>query len=132
MKRALLINAHAGHDLVDPVRGHRPPPPDPQPQLGPARQRVSRPDPQVPVHAPSRLVADLDDPFPAGLAADPDLPARQVQVAAGRIARVAADPGEFGPADAGRQEHIDDRGVPAGPRSSCPGRPPATRKVLRW
>jgi hypothetical protein len=68
---------------------------------------------QVAVEAAGRLVADLDDPGLAGLPGDPDLPGLQVQVAAGGVARVVADPGQLGEPDAGRGEHGDDRGVAA-------------------
>ena len=48
--------------------------------------------PQVVVQAAGRRVADLDGPGRPALAADPDLAALQVQVAAGGIVRVAAIP----------------------------------------
>jgi hypothetical protein len=54
-----------------------------------------------PLHPPlsretaGSLVTDPDDPRPAALAADRDLPALQVHVTAQRILRVIPDPGEL-------------------------------------
>jgi len=48
--------------------------------------------PQVAVEAAGRLVADLDGPGRPAFAEDPDLPGSQVQVAAGGVVGVAADP----------------------------------------
>jgi hypothetical protein len=69
--------------------------------------------PQVAVEAAGRLVADPDGTGLAALPGDPDLPGLQVQVAAGGVVRVLADPGQFRQPDAGRLEHRDDRGVAA-------------------
>jgi len=85
--------AAAGDDSVDAGRSQRPP--------------------DVTVEAAGRPVADLDGPGRAALAADPDLPGVQVKVAAGGVAGVVADAGQFGQVNAGRGEHRDDRGVAA-------------------
>jgi hypothetical protein len=45
-------------------------------------------------------MADLDGPGLAALAADPDLPGLQVEVASGGVAGVVADPGQLGQPDA--------------------------------
>jgi hypothetical protein len=58
----------------------------------------------------------------AGLPGDADLAGVQVQVAAGRIVRVIADPGQLGELEAGRGEHGDDRSVaPGGERAAAAG-----------
>jgi hypothetical protein len=90
-----------------------PPVADSQPQLRPVGLRVPGPGLQVAVEAAGRLMADLDRPGRTALAADPDLPAVQVKVAAGGVVGVVADPGQLGQPDAGRGEHRDDRGVAA-------------------
>jgi len=77
------------------------------------RLRVPGAGPQVAVEAACRLMADLDGPGRTALAADPDLPGLQVEVAAGGVVRVVADPGQLGQPDAGRGEYGDDRGVAA-------------------
>lgn len=74
---------------------------------------MAGPGPQVVVDAAGGLMADLDDPRLAALAADPDLPVLQVNIAAQRVARVIADSGKLGQPDAGRPENRDDRVVPA-------------------
>src|ERR1035441_9952918 len=107
------LPAAAGDDLVDPGSGQRPPVARAEPQLRPVRLRVPGPGPQVAVQAAGRLMADLDGPGGAALAADPDLPALQVKVAAGGVAGVVADPGQLREPDAGRGEHRDDRRVAA-------------------
>jgi hypothetical protein len=67
--------------------------------------------PQVPVDAAGGLIADRDDAGLAALAEDPDLPAVQVQVTVGRVARVVPDAGQLRQPDPGRLEHRQDRGV---------------------
>jgi hypothetical protein len=89
------LAAAAGDELVDPGRGQRPPVARAEPQLRPVRLRVPGPGPQVAVEAASCLVADLDGPGGTALAADPDLAGVQVQVAAGGVAGVVADPGQL-------------------------------------
>src|SRR5271154_2212094 len=93
--RAALAAA-AGDDLVDAGRSQRPPVIDAEPQLRLPGLCVPGPGPQVAVEAAGRLMADLDGPGLAGLAADPDLPGLKVKVAAGGVAGVVADPGELG------------------------------------
>src|SRR5580700_8684439 len=107
------LAAAAGDDLVDARRGQRPPVVHAEPQLRPVRLRVPDPGSQVAVEAAGRLMADLDGPGRTALAADPDLPGLQVQVAAGGVAGVVADPGQLREPDAGRGEHRDDRGITA-------------------
>jgi hypothetical protein len=85
----------------------------PQPELRPPRLSVPGPDAEVAVQGYGCLVADPDDPGLAGLAADGDLPLRQVDVATLRVVRVVADRCQFGEPDAGGPEHRDDGGVPA-------------------
>src|SRR6266699_3449334 len=89
------LPAAAGDDLVDAGRGQRPPVVHAEPQLGPPCLRVPGAGAQVAVQAAGRLVADLDGPGCAALAADPDFAALEVQVAAGGVAGVAADPGQL-------------------------------------
>jgi hypothetical protein len=76
----------------------------------------------VPVQAPGRLVADLDDPGLAALAADRDLPLPQIDVTAPRVIGVVQDAGQLGQPDAGRPEYRDERGVAAlRERPACAG-----------
>src|SRR5271170_5936353 len=108
------LAAAAGDDLVDAGGGERPAAARAEPQLGLPGLRVPGAGAQVAVEAAGRLVADLAG---AGLAAfprDADLAGVQVQVGAGGVAGVVADPGEFGEPDAGCLEHGDDRGVAPG------------------
>jgi hypothetical protein len=65
--------------------------------LRPPGLGVAGSGPDVPVEGSGRLVADLDDPLLAVLAADGDLPLPQVQVATLRILWVVADPGQAAP-----------------------------------
>ena len=97
------LAAPAGDHLVDPAGRQRPPVVYPQPQLRPVRQRVPGADPQVAVQAAGGVVADLDDPGLAALAANGDLPLLQVDVAASLVVGVVADPGQLGQADAARR-----------------------------
>src|SRR6185312_15457763 len=64
------LPAAAGDGLVDAGRGHRPPAVHAEPQLRPPGLRVPGAGPQVAVEAAGRLVADLDGPGRAALAAD--------------------------------------------------------------
>ena len=107
------LPAAAGDDLVDPGRGQRPPVVHAEPRLRLPGLGVPGAGAEVAVEAAGGLVAYLDGAGLAALAADPDLPAVQVKVAAGGVAGVVADPGQFGEPDAGRGEHRDDRGVAA-------------------
>ena len=89
------LPAAAGDDLVDARRGQRPPVIHAQPQLRPLGLRVPGAGPQVAVEAAGRLMADLDGPGGAAFAADTDLAGVQVEVAAGGVAGVVADPGQL-------------------------------------
>src|SRR5215467_2284147 len=119
MPEPVRVHAHpalpaaADDHLVDPVRRHRPPVIDAQPQLRAPGLRMPGPGAQVPVEGARGLVADLDDPCLAVLAPDGDLPLPQIEIATLRILSVVADPGEFGQPDPGRPEHRDDRRVAA-------------------
>src|ERR1700693_4104623 len=116
------LPAAAGDHLVDPVRGHRPPLAPPQPQLRPVRLLMPGAGAEIPVQGPGGLVPDPDHPRPAALAADGDLPPPQVDIAAPRVVRVVADPGQLPRADPGRVEHRDDRGgTPLGERAAVAG-----------
>src|SRR5215471_11034224 len=101
---AALLAATDDH-LVNALRGQRPAVIDAEPQLRPPGLGVPGPHPDVAVHGPRGLVADLDDALFAVLAADGDLPLPQVQVATLRIHWVVTDARQFGQPDAGRLEH---------------------------
>jgi hypothetical protein len=62
------------------------------------------PGAQVPVQVPGGMVADLDDPGLAALAADGEFPLPQVDVTALRVARVVPQAGRLGQPDAGRTD----------------------------
>ena len=109
---AALASA-AGDHLVDAGGGQRLPVARAQPQLRPPRLPVPGAGAEVPVQAPRRLVAYLDDPVLAALAADGDLPLPQIDVAAPRVTGVVSQAGRLGQPDAGRLEHRDDRGIAA-------------------
>ena len=98
------LPAAAGDHLVDAGGGQRFPVVHAQPQLGPPGLPVPGSGAQVPVQAEGGLVADLDDPGLAALAADGDLPLPQVDVAVPRVAGVVAEVGQFGQPDAGGPE----------------------------
>ena len=100
---AALAAAAGGH-LVDAGGGQRLPVAGSEPQLGPPGLGAPGAGAQVPVQAPGGLVADLDDPILAALAANHKLPLPQVDV-------TAAQAGHLGQPDAGRSEHRDDRGI---------------------
>ena len=89
------LAAAAGGHLVDAGGGQRFPVAGSEPQLGPPGLGVAGAGAQVPVQAPGGLVADLDDPVLAALAADRELPLPQVDV-------TAAQGGQLGQPDAGR------------------------------
>jgi hypothetical protein len=94
--------ARAGHCSASHRRirskgpGRRPPAagPEPQPQAVPLL--VPRTDPEVAVDPAGGLMIDPGRPVAAALAADMNLPAVQVQVAAVRITGVVANPGQLG------------------------------------
>jgi hypothetical protein len=71
------LPATAGDHLVDPGGGQRLPVACSEPQLVPPGLGVAGAGAQVPVQAAGGLVADLDDPVLAALAADGDLPLPQ-------------------------------------------------------
>jgi hypothetical protein len=72
-----------------------------QPQLRPPGLGVPGAGADVPVQAPGGLVADLDDPVLAALAADGDLPLPQVDVTAPRVTGVVPQASQLGQPDAG-------------------------------
>ncbi len=74
------LPAAAGDHLVDAGGGQRLPVAGSEPQLGPPGLGVPGAGAQVPVQAAGCLVADLDDPVLAALAADGDLSLPQVDV----------------------------------------------------
>jgi hypothetical protein len=103
----------AGDHLVDAAGGHRSTVVHPEPQFRPVCLRMLCPDADVTVEAAGGVVADLDNPGLAALAAHGDLSLPQVDIAAARVLRVVLDAGQLGQADAGGPEHRDDRGVSA-------------------
>jgi hypothetical protein len=107
------LAAAAGDHLVDAGGGQRLPVVHAQPQLRPPGLRVPGAGAQVPVQAEGGLVADLDDPGLAALAADGDLPLPQVDVAEPRVTGVVPQGGQLGQPDAGGPEYRDDRGIAA-------------------
>src|ERR1017187_1945324 len=116
------LAAAAGDDLVDAGGGERPAAVDAGPQLGPPGLRVPGAGAQVAVEAAGCLVADPDGAGLAAFPGDADLAGVQVEVAAGGVVRVVADPGQLWEPDAGRGEHGDDRGVaPGGERAAAAG-----------
>ena len=123
------LAAPPGDHLVDAVRRHRPPVVHPQPQMLPPGLGMAGAGPDVAVQAAGGLAADPDNPRPAALAPDRDLPLALVQITTLRILGVVADPGKLREPDASRLEHGDDRG--AG-RTTAPGRPVRVSIVLRW
>jgi hypothetical protein len=123
---ALLTAPH--HDLVDPAAVQRAAGSLPEPQLGPVRQLVPGPGPQVPVQPARGLVAELHRPWPSALPLDPDLAGAEIDIAAVRVVRVAADPGQLGEPDARRQEHRDDRRVAPMCERVAPARSAQSRK----
>ena len=84
------LAAAAGDDLVDAGGGQRPAVVLAEPQLGPVRLGVPGAGPQVAVQAAGRLVADLDGPGRPAFAADPDLPALQVDFPTAHIDAVVS------------------------------------------
>src|ERR1039457_969451 len=109
---ASLVTAALDH-LVDPVAGQRPPAAGPEPQPQAVRLLVPGADREVAVDPAGGFRIDPDRPVPAALAADMNLPAVQVQVAAVRITGVVADPGQLGQPDARPPEPRQDRRVAA-------------------
>ena len=95
------LAAAAGDDLVDPGGSERPAAARAKPQLGPPGLRVPGAGAQVAVQGAGRLVADLDGAGLAAFPGDADLPGGKVQVVAGGVAGVVADPGELGEPDCG-------------------------------
>src|SRR6266536_5948767 len=119
------LAAAGGNHLVDAVGGHRRPVIHPEPQLRPVCLGMTVADPDVAVEATGGIMADLDDPRLAALAADRDLAAPQVNVTAQRVVRIVADSGQLRQPDAARGEHGDNR------LFAAPGERPALARPLQ-
>jgi hypothetical protein len=88
---ALACSAREVRLILDPAPVQRAATARPEPQLGPVRQPVPGPGPQLPVQPPGRLMPDPHGPLPAALAPDPDLPRLQVHVTTPRVTGADAD-----------------------------------------